>query len=112
MSTHTLAQIKLKASEFIQEYERQETEREFQKQRIKQNVMLEIMSNRNKSQSSSSIVKDNSAPGSRIKENNSNQRIQNNHSRAITTTDDRKLSEEKNANRTYSMKGDQNEDGE
>lgn len=40
MSTSGLAQAKLKASEFIENYERQLTEREFQKQKLKQNIML------------------------------------------------------------------------
>ena len=40
MNNHSLAKIKLKANEFIQEYERQETERDYNKQRLKQNIMI------------------------------------------------------------------------
>lgn len=54
MNNHSLAKVKLLANEFMQEYERQETERDFQKQRLKQNIMIEIMSNRHKSQASQS----------------------------------------------------------
>lgn len=54
MNNQSLVEVKLKASEFMQEYEKQQTEREYQKQRLKQNIMLDILSNRNKTQSSAS----------------------------------------------------------
>ena len=87
MANHSLAKIKLMANEFIQEYERQETEREFQKQRIKQNVMLEIMSNRNKSQSSQSKVRENELDASKIIDHNS-RTLSANVSRAASSPED------------------------
>ena len=58
MQNNSLAQIKLRANEFIEDYERQVTEREYQKQKLKQNIMLEIMSNRHRSQASQSNFND------------------------------------------------------